>query len=79
MKGKYNFIPHPISATRTVTDLLMKGKYNTRTKQTQSTPTVTDLIMKDRHWVCPECGAELDRDTNAGINLKIEAIRLINN
>lgn len=38
----------------------------------------TDLTMKDRYWVCPECGAKLDRDTNAGINIKNETIRLIN-
>lgn len=39
----------------------------------------TELSLSDRHWICPECGAKLDRDTNAGINLKLEAIRLINN
>lgn len=39
----------------------------------------TDLALSDRHWVCPECGAELDRDTNAGINIKFETIRIVNN
>jgi putative transposase len=38
-----------------------------------------DLKLSDRLWTCPECGAKLDRDTNAGTNLKNEAIRLINN
>lgn len=37
-----------------------------------------DLALKDRYWVCPECGTKLDRDTNAGINIKIEAIRIVN-
>lgn len=37
-----------------------------------------DLKLSDRYWVCPECGTRLDRDTNAGINLKLEAIRIVN-
>lgn len=37
-----------------------------------------DLVLSDRYWVCPECGTRLDRDTNAGINLKLEAIRIVN-
>jgi putative transposase len=28
-----------------------------------------DLTLKDRTWICPNCGAELSRDENAGINL----------
>lgn len=39
----------------------------------------TELELKDRNWVCPECGAVLDRDTNAGINIKFETIRIVNN
>lgn len=30
-----------------------------------------------REWTCPECGANHDRDINASINLKNEAIRLL--
>ena len=29
-----------------------------------------DLTLSDRKWVCPNCGAEIDRDKNAAINLK---------
>jgi putative transposase len=29
-----------------------------------------DLTLKDRKWVCPNCGAQIDRDENAAINLK---------
>jgi putative transposase len=28
-------------------------------------------------WVCPECNMQHDRDINASINLKNEAIRLL--
>ena len=29
-----------------------------------------DLKPSDRRWTCPRCGAKLDRDLNAALNLK---------
>jgi len=36
-----------------------------------------DLTMDVREWVCPECGANHDRDVNAAINIRNEAVRMI--
>ncbi len=35
------------------------------------------LTLGDRVWVCPRCGAELDRDENAAINIKNEGCRML--
>jgi len=34
------------------------------------------LTMDIREWDCPECGAHHDRDVNAAINIRDEAVRL---
>lgn len=33
--------------------------------------------LKIRKWVCPNCGANLDRDTNAAINILHEGMRML--
>ena len=38
-------------------------------------PQVRDLSI--REWVCPECGTWHDRDTNAGMNVRDEGRRII--
>ena len=36
-----------------------------------------DLSLKDRSWVCPQWGAEHDRDVHAANNILGEGIRLL--
>ena len=36
-----------------------------------------ELTLADRRWVCTHCGAELDRDINAAINIKNEGCRIL--
>ena len=33
-----------------------------------------ELTLRDRQWVCPDCGAVLDRDLNAAINILRQGI-----
>jgi len=37
-----------------------------------------DLQLKDRKWVCPVCGAELDRDINASENILEQGLMIYN-
>lgn len=37
----------------------------------------TDLTLSVRHWTCPVCHAEHNRDVNAAINLKLNAIKIL--
>ena len=36
-----------------------------------------EIKLKDRTYVCPECGNTMDRDKQAAINLKNEAVRIL--
>lgn len=36
-----------------------------------------DLKLRDRFWICPECGAEHDRDLNAARNILLEGQRMV--
>ena len=36
-----------------------------------------NLHLRDRTWICPHCGALLDREANAAINIRAEGLRQI--
>ena len=35
------------------------------------------LTLKDREWICEKCGAEIDRDYNAALNIEAEGMRIL--
>ena len=37
----------------------------------------SELTLKDREWTCPNCGAVIDRDYNAALNIRDEGIRTL--
>ena len=40
--------------------------------------TVASLDLSIRHWTCPECHTELDRDVNAALNIKAAGLAVLN-
>ena len=36
-----------------------------------------ELTLKDREWTCQHCGAEMDRDYNAALNIEAEGKRIL--
>lgn len=36
-----------------------------------------DLSLNDRKWICPNCGATLDRDVNASKNILKQGLKIL--
>ena len=55
--------------------LLQIGRFDPSSKMCHKCGNINrDLLLRDRTWTCPECGAELDRDINAAINIRTMAL-----
>ena len=56
-------------------NLLTIGKYDPSSKKCGSCGHINEsLTLKDRTWVCPQCGAQHNRDLNAANNIKLFAL-----
>jgi putative transposase len=58
--------------------LVVVGRSFPSTKTCSACGAVNDnLTLKDRQWICPACGAILDRDLNASCNIRTEGLRIL--
>lgn len=58
--------------------LIRIDKWYPSSKMCHHCKTINDeLTLSDRTWTCSQCGAELDRDVNAAINIKNEGCRML--
>jgi putative transposase len=54
------------------------GRYFPSSKTCHGCGAVKDtLTLGEREWRCPSCGAQLDRDHNASLNIRDEGIRIM--
>jgi len=37
----------------------------------------TEIGLQERNWTCPDCGAELSRDENAGKNVRTVGLKML--
>ena len=58
--------------------LIEIGSFNPTTKRCHLCGYMNEeLTLSDREWICPNCGAEHDRDVNAARNIKIIGLQSI--
>ncbi len=57
-------------------NILKIGRFDPSSKLCSSCGSINkELTLKDRVWICKDCGAILDRDINAAINIKSFALK----
>ena len=57
--------------------LVRIDKWFPSTKTCSCCGNIRPMKLSDREYVCPECGMVIDRDWNAAINIREEAIRIL--
>jgi putative transposase len=55
------------------------SQYFPSTQKCSKCDGIAYLSLKDREYICPSCGARMDRDLNAAINIKNEGIKILVN
>lgn len=60
-------------------ELIKCGRFDPSSRMCQCGWVNRELTLKEREWDCPQCGAHLDRDANAAMNiLKFAVARTVN-
>ena len=57
--------------------LIVIDKWYPSTKTCSCCGNTKPMRLSDREYVCPECGLVIDRDINAAINIRNEAMRML--
>jgi putative transposase len=58
-------------------ELIVVDAFFPSSKRCSSCGGFNRALKLEKHWCCPACGAEHDRDENAAKNLRVEALRIL--